>query len=651
MVSMSPFSPSQLLQIHAHACMRVSESRTVLSLKNTDELSTRDVFDSINGIRINGNVDSSSVSHDDAVEEANDNSSIDTVNGDSNHSEQAEQAAAAKDVLQWIDATILHHNHHDWSNSTAPTMSIVANLTHEIVDTLEHLPKKVATDLSAQLQDVTHKIVLAQETELERQITELDRRFRQPLQDLAFSDVPLLEGKRTGGTNEDGNGTQQDGLVSGEKFSLDETRHMRTRDILRTFHVAPLYYSMALMVRWARKATSYPPMYLLSLYRSLASVIKSNSKGTTTKTYDTSGRVYGDNIQAGWKRTGEIASKGPIAKRWAVLRRSAEIWAYFSSFYIKDRRITSNFNSGKWSEKRFKQERSKLGKEITNNLLKLGPTFIKVGQLFSTRIDIVPREYIEELKELQDNVPGFSGEVAVRIIESELGKPIDELFDSFNRTVLAAASLGQVHLARKGDTIMAIKIQRQHLRELFEVDLGQLRQVAVFADALDLQAEGGLLDRNTRRDWVSVFEENKRLLYEEIDYLHELGNAQRFKKNFDSPKFRHIRIPSVYPEFTTEKVLAMEYVPGIKVTNKEAIVAAGLDPVAISVQMAESFLEQLCRHGFVSACVLLFAFLTFLCSELTMFMFPSSIPTLTPAMLPWKELQMEALGSSFMTLA
>lgn len=517
------------------------------------------------------------------------------VSTNMSHSDIGNLAAmAAEDVSSLMDEINLQ-----LADGTA---ALLQNLTSRVDEKLVRLPEKSASELLELLSKLSQEIQKAQQDEVERQLYEIEQRFLRPLEDLAFSDVPLLEPKRTVSDQKVAKLAEEyqrdlqsaDSLVLlGANSTLALTRRLRTSDILRNFNVAPFYYSIALALRWIRKA-SYPSMYLLSLFKNIAQLVKTDSKPRQKREVASAG----ENLQAGWKRTGEIAAKGSLAKKWAVLRRSAEIWAYFSSFYIKDRRIAAKFNSGKWSEEKFCAERSKLGREITQNLLKLGPTFIKVGQLFSTRLDIVPKEYIEQLKQLQDNVPPFSGELAMKLVEEELGKPISELFDDFNMTSLAAASLGQVHVARKGDQLMAIKVQRQYLRELFEVDLGQLRQVAVFADAIDLTSEGGLLDKNTQRDWVSVFEENRRLLYEEIDYLNELNNCMRFKKNFDTPKFRHIRVPHVYSEYTTEKVLAMEFLPGIKVTDKEGILKAGLDPVDVSVKLAEAFLEQLCRHGF-----------------------------------------------------
>lgn len=271
------------------------------------------------------------------------------------------------------------------------SMELFENLTLVMDSKLaEQLPDSAVSELSTYISGIAQELQKAQQQELKRQLEELEKRFVQPLEQIAFSDAPLFDMNMKqpqpseeveSEEAERRRAMQRELVLAGKNSTLDKSSRMRTREIVSNFNVAPLYYSVALLYRWARKV-SYPSVVVISAFKGLANVVKTKGGPSKSRKGDVSYEEYlkdAEAMQSGWKRIGEIAAKGPVAKKWAILRRSAEVWAYFSSFYLKDRSITRKFQSGKWSEEKFSEERAKLGAEITQNLLRLGPTFIKVS--------------------------------------------------------------------------------------------------------------------------------------------------------------------------------------------------------------------------------------------------------------------------------
>ena len=230
---------------------------------------------------------------------------------------------------------------------------------------------------------------------------------------------------------------------------------------------------------------------------------------------------------------------------------------------------------------------------VRESLLHLGPTFIKIGQFFSTRADLFPSAYVEELSKLQDQVPAFSYEQVQTIVRRELGKPLEASFTTFNPDPIASASLGQVHHAiLKSGHEVAVKVQRPGLHRLFTIDLRILRSIAEFVQYQTPWGQDG-------RDWIGIYEECRRTLWEETDYINEGRNADTFRRNFRN--LAGVIVPRIHWRYTSSALLTMEYLPGIKINNLEAITEAGLDRKAIAQLGVESYLRQVLHHGFFHA--------------------------------------------------
>ncbi|MUL39366.1 ABC1 kinase family protein [Gloeocapsopsis dulcis] len=229
--------------------------------------------------------------------------------------------------------------------------------------------------------------------------------------------------------------------------------------------------------------------------------------------------------------------------------------------------------------------------QLRELLTRLGPAYIKIGQALSTRPDLVPPLYLEELTQLQDQLPPFPNEIAYQFIEEELGDRPENIYAELSPHPLAAASLGQVYKGKlkTGETV-AVKVQRPDLRECITVDLYILRRIAAWANNNI---------KRVRSDLVAILDEFGYRIFEEMDYIHEGENAERFTQLYGHIK--DIYVPKIYWQYTQRRVLTMEWITGTKLTQTEAIHAQGIDArylVEVGVQCS---LRQLLEYGFFHA--------------------------------------------------
>ncbi|MCG6135060.1 MAG: AarF/ABC1/UbiB kinase family protein [Nostoc sp. LLA-1] len=269
---------------------------------------------------------------------------------------------------------------------------------------------------------------------------------------------------------------------------------------------------------------------------------------------------------------------------WLAWGRMLKIIWYFAGFIL----------SLKWDEwqDQIELNKGKRAIQLRELLTRLGPTFIKVGQALSTRPDLVRKDFLEELIKLQDQLPAFDNALAYQIIEKELDRPITEVYSELSPSPVAAASLGQVYRGRllSGEEV-AVKVQRPHLRPVITLDLYLMRWVAGWL--------APFLPLNLGHDLTLIVDEFGIKLFEEIDYINEGRNAEKFATNFrDDPQ---VKVPVIYWGYTNTRVLTLEWINGFKLTDNKSIAAAGLDPEVIIQIAVNSGLQQLLEHGFFHA--------------------------------------------------
>ncbi|MFB4211289.1 ABC1 kinase family protein [Shouchella sp. JSM 1781072] len=280
-----------------------------------------------------------------------------------------------------------------------------------------------------------------------------------------------------------------------------------------------------------------------------------------------------------------------LKKRMRYLSRYQDIitalYHYGFGQIVRDMGLLERRKRTRSKNKTKKDSDLTVAKRIRLLLEELGPTFIKLGQLASTRADLFPQHVLNELEELQDNVPSFSYREAKEILEEELDAPIEQLFRSFNPEPLAAASIGQVHEAElpTGESVV-VKIRRPHIQHTIETDL------AILEDLLELAEDRIAWVKKFRL--IDLFHEFASALKQEINYKNEAQNAERIKRQ--SKDETTMYSPIIYSAYSSMKVLTMSKVEGTKIT--EATYEKGYDQELVAERFATGMFEQIFVHGF-----------------------------------------------------
>ncbi|WP_277673883.1 ABC1 kinase family protein [Piscibacillus halophilus] len=279
------------------------------------------------------------------------------------------------------------------------------------------------------------------------------------------------------------------------------------------------------------------------------------------------------------------------------IKRYREIAMAFSrnglGFIVKELGLDQIFSLPRRLYVRRNQYYSKsLGQRIRSFLEELGPTFIKIGQMASARPDLIPEDIIEELSLLQDEITPFSFDDVKRIVEEELGVPIEEAFDRFEASPVGVASIGQVHEAvlKSGERV-AVKVQRPQVDQQIHTDLEILREIAVRAEKRFDWAE--------RHQVTNVVEEFSKAIKDELNYVTEGRNADLMAKQFSDDST--IKIPTIYWDYTSKKVLTMEFIDGIKINHIDQLLERHFDLKWLADRIVNTIFYQVFKDGYFHA--------------------------------------------------